>query len=102
MRSSLQYQPARSDDDTLRLDLIRLRPTHPNHVWSIDFVHDKLCNGQSCKMLTELKVEATALRGMGLSVGKLLQPGQRGGGGGGAAGGGGRGLPAQVKVSVLT
>jgi len=34
--------------------IIRLRPTHPNHVWSIDFVHDKLCNGRSYKMLTVL------------------------------------------------
>ena len=112
-RSSLQYQPARKDDDALRFALIRLakqygrygyrkiaellriegwkvnhkkveriwreeglqlpqrhkkrrrlyhkdssiirlRPTHPNHVWSIDFVHDKLCNGRSYKMLTVL------------------------------------------------
>ena len=29
--------------------IIRLRPTHPNHVWAIDFVHDKLDNGQSYK-----------------------------------------------------
>jgi putative transposase len=34
--------------------IIRLRPTHPNHVWSIDFVHDKLSNGRSYKMLTVL------------------------------------------------
>ena len=34
--------------------IIRLRPTHPNHVWSIDFVHDKLGSGRSYKMLTVL------------------------------------------------
>ena len=34
--------------------VIRLRPTHPNHVWAIDFVHDKLSNGQGYKMLTVL------------------------------------------------
>ena len=34
--------------------IIRLRPTHPNHVWSIDFVHDKLDSGRSYKMLTVL------------------------------------------------
>ena len=34
--------------------IIRLRPTHPNHVWAIDFVHDKLDNGRSYKMLTVL------------------------------------------------
>ena len=34
--------------------IIRLRPTHPNHVWSIDFVHDKLTNGRAYKMLTVL------------------------------------------------
>jgi transposase InsO family protein len=34
--------------------IIRLRPTHSNHVWAIDFVHDKLCNGRSYKMLTVL------------------------------------------------
>jgi len=34
--------------------IIRLRPTHPNHIWSVDFVHDKLSNGRSYKMLTVL------------------------------------------------
>ena len=27
--------------------IIRLRPTHPNHVWAIEFVHDQLDNGRS-------------------------------------------------------
>ena len=34
--------------------IIRLSPKHPNHVWSIDFVHDKLSNGRPYKMLTVL------------------------------------------------
>ena len=34
--------------------VIRLRPTHPNHIWAIDFVHNKLSNGRSYKMLTFL------------------------------------------------
>lgn len=48
--------------------IIRLRPTHPNRIWAIhcpgrrlrsnlprgDFVHDKLSNGRSYKMLTVL------------------------------------------------
>jgi len=34
--------------------VIRLRPKYPNHIWSIDFVHDKLSNGRSYKMLTVL------------------------------------------------
>ncbi|MGI9508864.1 MAG: IS3 family transposase [Geminicoccaceae bacterium] len=34
--------------------IIRLRPTHPNHVWSMDFVHDKLSHGRPYKMLTVL------------------------------------------------
>ena len=32
--------------------VIRLGPQYPGHVWSIDFVHDKLSNGRSYKMLT--------------------------------------------------
>ena len=34
--------------------IIRLRPTHANHIWAIDFVHDKLSNGGTYKMLTVL------------------------------------------------
>ncbi len=31
-----------------------MRPQHPNHIWSVDFVHDKLSNGRPYKMLTVL------------------------------------------------
>ena len=34
--------------------VIRLRPQYPNHIWSEDFVHDRLGNGRSYKMLTVL------------------------------------------------
>jgi len=34
--------------------VIRLRPQCPNHIWSVDFVHDKLSSGRSYKMLTVL------------------------------------------------
>lgn len=34
--------------------IIRLRPQHSNHIWSVDFVHDKLSNGRPYKMLTVL------------------------------------------------
>jgi len=34
--------------------IIRLRPTHSNHIWAIDFAHDKLSNGHNYKMLTVL------------------------------------------------
>jgi len=34
--------------------IIRLRPKYPNHIWSIDFVHDKLSSGVPYKMLTVL------------------------------------------------
>ena len=34
--------------------IIRLRPTHLNHIWSVDLVHDKLSNGRRYKMLTVL------------------------------------------------
>lgn len=32
--------------------VIRLRPKYPNHIWSVDFVHDRLSNGRLYKMLT--------------------------------------------------
>jgi len=34
--------------------VIRLRPQYPGHIWSVDFVHDKLSSGRSYKMLTVL------------------------------------------------
>jgi len=34
--------------------VIRLRPRYQNHIWSIDFVHDKLAGGRPYKMLTVL------------------------------------------------
>ena len=32
--------------------VIRLRPRYPNHVWAVDFLHDKQSNGRPYKMLT--------------------------------------------------
>ena len=34
---------------------IRLRPLYPNHVWSYDFVSDRLSNGKKIRMLTVLE-----------------------------------------------
>lgn len=34
--------------------IIRLRPRYPNHIWSVDLVHDRLSNGRRYKMLTVL------------------------------------------------
>jgi len=34
--------------------VIRLRPHYPNHIWSVDLVHDKLSSGRPYKMLTVL------------------------------------------------
>jgi putative transposase len=34
--------------------VIRLRPHYPNHIWSVDFVHDQLGSGRPYKMLTVL------------------------------------------------
>ena len=34
--------------------VIRLRPKYPNHIWAVDFVHDRLANGRPYKMLTVL------------------------------------------------
>lgn len=30
---------------------VRLRPEHPNHVWSYDFIGDKLSNGKKLRWL---------------------------------------------------
>lgn len=35
--------------------VIRLRPLYRNHIWSIDFVHDRLSNGRPYKMLTVME-----------------------------------------------
>lgn len=32
----------------------RMRPHHPNHIWSVEFVQDKLINGRSYKIPTVL------------------------------------------------
>lgn len=34
--------------------IIRLRPRYPNHIWSVDLVHDRISNGRPYKMLTVL------------------------------------------------
>ena len=34
--------------------VIRLRPHYPNHIWSVDFVHDRLSTGRPYNMLTVL------------------------------------------------
>ncbi len=31
---------------------VRLRPEHPNHVWSYDFVHDRTHDGRTLRLLT--------------------------------------------------
>ena len=57
--------------------IIRLRPTHPNHVWSVDFVHDKLSNGRRYKMLTvldEYTRQALAVKvGTRMTAGDVLE-----------------------------
>lgn len=44
---------------------VRLRPTHPNHVWAYDFVADRTTNGKAFRMLTvvdEYTRECLAIR----------------------------------------
>ena len=50
LRGEEGLQPLRQHKKHKRLyhknsSIIRLRPTHPNHIWAIDFIHDKLSNG---------------------------------------------------------
>jgi transposase InsO family protein len=45
--------------------VIRLRPEHPNHVWSYDFVEDRTHNGRKFRMLNiidEFTRECLAIR----------------------------------------
>ena len=35
-----------------RHSIIRMRPLYPNHIWSVDFVQDRLFRGRRYKMLT--------------------------------------------------
>ena len=32
--------------------VIRMRPLYPNHIWSVDFVQDRLFRGRRYRMLT--------------------------------------------------
>jgi transposase InsO family protein len=44
---------------------VRLRPTHPNHVWSYDFVEDRIHDGRKFRMLNiidEFTRECLAIR----------------------------------------
>lgn len=44
---------------------IRLRPERPNHVWSYDFVHNRIDDGRGCRTLNiidEFTREALAIR----------------------------------------
>jgi len=46
-----QKQPKRGRLWCNETSCIRLRPQHPNHVWSYDFVQDRTHNGRSFRML---------------------------------------------------
>ena len=60
--------------------VIRLRPLYQNHIWSVDFVHDKLSFRRSYKILTVLDeytrqalcVEGTAQDGLSGCFGSTL------------------------------
>lgn len=49
---------------------VRLRPTHENHVWSYDFVEDRLSNGRKFRMLTV--IDEYRRRCVAILVGKRL------------------------------
>ena len=42
--------PKRRVKEKLRAD--RTEPTHSNHVWAMDFVHDQLATGRKIRVLT--------------------------------------------------
>lgn len=56
---------------------IRLRPTHKNHVWSYDFIHDRTRDGRAFRVLTvidEHTRECLALRpGRSLKTSEVLE-----------------------------
>lgn len=50
---------------------IRLRPSEPNHVWSYDFVADRLVNGQPIRMLTV--IDEYTRKCLAIRVGRSLK-----------------------------
>lgn len=50
---------------------IRLRPSEPNHVWSYDFVAERLANGQPIRMLTVL--DEYTRKCLAIRVGRMLK-----------------------------
>ena len=50
---------------------IRLRPTHPQHVWSYDFVHHATDDGRSLKLLT--LIDESTRECLAIRVGRCLR-----------------------------
>lgn len=49
----------------------RVRPTRPNQVWALDFIHDQLGNGQKFRALTV--VDVFSREGLAIEVGQRLR-----------------------------